>query len=64
LAELLRVGGEVRVYPLIDTTYVRYPHLDELRRWLDGRGHPSEVRRVGYEFQRGADQVLVVAPRA
>lgn len=62
LAELLRVGGEVRVYPLVDTTYVRYPGLDALRRRLEDGGHASEVRRVAYEFQRGANEVLVVAP--
>lgn len=63
LDELTRVAGEVRVYPLIDTAYERYPALDELRRGLDARGHPSEVRRVEYAFQRGADEVLVVAAR-
>lgn len=64
LTELARVAGEVRVYPLIDTTYVRYPHLDVLRRELEAGGRPTEVRRVAYEFQRGADEVLIVGPRA
>lgn len=60
LRELLRVAGEVRVYPLMDTSYVRYPAIDALRRRLADDGFDSEVRRVDYEFQRGADEVLVL----
>ena len=52
---------EVRVYPLMDTAYVRHPAIDDLRRRLGADGIDSEVRRVGYEFQRGATEVLVVA---
>lgn len=63
LRELLRVAAEeVRVYPLIDTTYQRYPALDGLRRRLGADGVQSEVRRVDYEFQRGGDEVLVLRP--
>ncbi|MGD9573015.1 MAG: hypothetical protein AB7V62_14095 [Thermoleophilia bacterium] len=63
LRELLRVAREeVRVYPLIDTAYQRHPALDAIRRALEGDGAESEVRRVDYEFQRGATEVLVIAP--
>jgi hypothetical protein len=60
LRELLRVAGEVRVYPLIDTAYRRYEGLDALRRELAREGAESEVRRVDYELQRGGDEMLVV----
>lgn len=60
LRELLRVAGQVRVYPLIDTAYVRYPGIDDLRRALAADGAESEVRHVDYAFQRGADEVLVL----
>jgi hypothetical protein len=61
LRELLRVAREeVRLYPLIDTAYVRYAGLDGLRRALEADGVTSEVRRVDYEFQRGANEVLVL----
>jgi hypothetical protein len=65
LRELLRVvRDEVRLFPLIDTAYVRYPAIDDLRRRLDAGGVESEVRRVDYEFQRGGNEVLVLqAPR-
>lgn len=65
LRELLRVAGEVRVYPLIDTAYRRYERLEDLRRRLADDGVESEVRRVDYELQRGGDEMLALrAPRA
>jgi hypothetical protein len=63
LRELLRVAREeVRVYPLIDTAYVRHPAIDALRRRLGADGVESEVRTVDYAFQSGASEVLVLAP--
>ncbi len=63
LRELLRVAREeVRVYPLIDTAYVRHPGIDELRRRLARDGVESEVRPVDYEFQRGGNEVLILWP--
>ena len=63
LRELLRVAREeVRVFPLIDTAYVRHPAVDALRRRLGADGVESEVRRVEYEFQRGGDEVLILRP--
>lgn len=67
LRELLRVAREeVRLYPLIDTAYVRHPRVDALRRLLEAEGVQTEVRRVDYAFQRGATEVLILrraAPR-
>jgi len=63
LRELVRVAGEeVRLYPLIDTAYQRYGAIDDLRHALLADGADSEIRPVGYRFQRGADEVLVLAP--
>lgn len=59
--ELARVcSGEVRMFPLVDTTTAQWPHLDQLRRDLEGVGHGSEVRQVPYEFIRGGNEMLVV----
>lgn len=61
LRELIRVGGhEVRIFPLIDTTVAPSPHLDDLRRTLAAEGVASELRRVPYEFQRGAHTMMVL----
>lgn len=65
LRELARVSaGEVRAYPLVDVAALPYPRLDELRADLRDAGLESEVRRVPYEFQRGADRMLVVSASA
>ena len=63
LRELLRVAREeVRLYPLIDTAYVRHPRIDALRRLVEAEGVATEVRRVDYGFQRGATEVLILRP--
>ncbi len=66
LRELVRVSRrEIRVFPLIDTTMTPSPYLDDLRRTLQIDGVSSELRRVPYEFQRGAHTMLVLgAPEA
>lgn len=62
LLELTRVTrGEVRVFPLHDTTGLRYPALDALRARLRERGVESELRRAGcaYSVVAGSDRMLV-----
>ncbi len=62
LRELCRVAAEVRVFPLVvQGNGAPVPFLDDVRRALDEDGFGSEVRKVPYEFQRGADQMLVLA---
>ena len=58
--ELVRVGRETRIFPLVDTTTTPWPHLSRLRTDLATCGVASEVRRVGYEFIRGGDEMLVL----
>ena len=58
LRELLRVAAEVRVFPLTDLSGTRSPHLPALRGQFE-----TELRRVDYEFLRGANEMLVVRPR-
>jgi len=61
LRELVRVSrGQVRVFPLIDTTVTPSPYLDALRRALESEGAETALRRVPYHFQRGADTMLVI----
>ena len=62
LVELTRVAGEVRVFP----TVMQGPgdpvaFWDELMSQLEGDGLAVERRQVPYEFQRGADTMLVVS---
>ncbi len=61
--EMLRVAsGEVRIFPLVDTTTAPWPHLTRLRAELGGEGVQSEVRPVGYEFIRNGGEMLVLRP--
>jgi hypothetical protein len=63
LRELVRVAREeVRLFPLIDTSYVRHPAVDDLRRRLAAGGVDSEVRGIDYELQRGGNEVLILRP--
>jgi hypothetical protein len=61
LRELIRVGAEVRVFPLVvQRTGEPVPFLEAVRRELGAAGADSEVRRVPYEFQRGGNRMLVL----
>lgn len=61
IAELMRVSrGEVRIFPLVAVgESTPYPRLGELRENLVARGINSRIVEVDYEFQRGADEMLV-----
>lgn len=66
LLELVRVtGGEVRVYPLHDTTGDPWPGLSALRAALQKRGVSSGIRSTGcaYAQRPGSDRMLVCTRR-
>ncbi|MCF6207555.1 MAG: class I SAM-dependent methyltransferase [Sulfurovum sp.] len=58
--EMLRVANEVRIFPLVTLTNERSPHLDEVTAFLKAKGHTVEIVKTGYEFQKGADEMLRV----
>ena len=62
LQEMLRVAHEVRVFPLIALDSAPSPHLDFVSTYLENHGFGVEVKRVLYEFQRGASEMLVIKP--
>lgn len=59
LRELVRVAREVRVFPLVAMGSAAPLDLDDLRCALAADGVDTEVRGVGYEFQRGGREMLV-----
>jgi hypothetical protein len=60
LLELVRVtAGETRVFPLVDTTAVRYPRLDDVRAALAAQDVRSEIRRANCAWQTGGDEMFV-----
>lgn len=56
--ELLRVAGEVRVFPLLTLAGEPSPHLAPVCEALRRDGHAVEERKLPYEFQRGGDAML------
>ena len=58
--EMARVGGEVRIFPLVDLDGEPSRHLVPLRRELAGLGYDTAVRQVAYEFQKGGNEMLCV----
>lgn len=60
IEEMLRVAGEVRIFPLITLEGRPSPHLEEAFRWLTASGHRYEVQTVDYEFQRGGNRMLKI----
>lgn len=63
LLELHRVSrGEARIFPLLDQAGRPLNTLvSHLSAELAQLGVPTEIRHVNYEFQRGGDQMLVLA---
>ena len=53
--ELLRVAGEVRIFPLLTLDRRWSPHVQPVRTAMEAAGYTAEVVAVPYEFQRAED---------
>lgn len=61
LNELLRISkGEIRIFPLVDLKGKRYEHIDNIKNHLQNNGCAVEEVKVGYEFQKNANSMLVI----
>lgn len=58
MREMLRVCRQVRVFPLLDLDGERCKYLQPVIEALQADGFHIEVQRVGYEFQRGGNEML------
>jgi hypothetical protein len=56
--EMLRVAGEVRIFPLLTLARERSPHLVPLLEELGASGYAARVERVDYELQKGGNEML------
>jgi ubiquinone/menaquinone biosynthesis C-methylase UbiE len=63
IRELCRVAEEVRIYPLLELGASKSRHLGPLITALTQEGLQPELVEVGYEFQKGAHQMLRVGSR-
>lgn len=60
MLELCRVAKEVRVYPLVSLNGTRSKHLSPVRVKLSDDGFEVTTKKVAYQFQEGASEMLVV----
>ncbi|KXS44555.1 MAG: hypothetical protein AWU59_492 [Methanolobus sp. T82-4] len=56
--ELLRVAGEVRIFPLLDLNSRRSLHVDEVIDYVADKGYSVREEKVKYEFQKGGNRML------
>ncbi|HRI36920.1 MAG TPA: SAM-dependent methyltransferase [Nitrospira sp.] len=60
--EMLRIAGEVRVFPLLTLALKPSPYLMPLIEDLARDGYHHEILSVSYELQRGGNQMLCIKP--
>lgn len=60
LQEMLRVASEVRVFPIVTLNGTPSPHLAFIMSALRSLGFCVQRQHVAYEFQRGANEMLVI----
>jgi SAM-dependent methyltransferase len=58
--KILTVAKEFRIFPLYNMNAEPSAHLQPVTEELSQNGYDLEVHEVTYEFQRGANQMLVV----
>lgn len=63
LFEMLRIAGEVRVFPLLTLASKPSLYLTSLREDLTSAGYHHEICAVPYELQRGGNQMLCIKRR-
>lgn len=60
MRELLRISGQLRVFPLHGFSAEQSELVGELLESLRSEGYTTERRVVPFEFQRGANEMLVI----
>ena len=58
IREMLRVAGEVRIFPLLDMNANKSPYVKGIIE--EFRSEKIEVRKVNYEFQIGGNEMLII----
>jgi hypothetical protein len=62
--EMLRVASEVRIFPLLTLMLERSPYVQPLVENLKSEGFVASVEKVGYELQRGGNEILRIQKAA
>lgn len=58
--EMLRIAGEVRIFPLLDLSLKRSTYIDPLTEELLKDDYSVDIRKVEYEMQRGGNEMIVI----
>lgn len=58
--ELLRISPDVRIFPLLKLDGLPSPYVESVIQELSSRGFNVQVQLVGYEFQKGGNQMLKI----
>jgi len=58
--EMLRVVGEVRIFPILTLSNERSPYVDKIIQTLQSQGYKAEIVKTDYEFQKGANEMLKI----
>ncbi|PIG93384.1 SAM-dependent methyltransferase [Gloeocapsopsis sp. IPPAS B-1203] len=58
--ELLRISPDVRIFPLLNLDGKPSPYVESVIQELSSRGFNVQVQPVGYEFQKGGNQMLKI----
>ncbi|MFA5529192.1 MAG: hypothetical protein WDA11_00855 [Thiohalomonadaceae bacterium] len=60
IAELCRVSGEVRIFPLLQLGATPSPYVDPVMKHFRTEGYEVAKVQVSYEFQRSGNQMLKI----
>ncbi|MGD9947322.1 MAG: SAM-dependent methyltransferase [Desulfobulbus sp.] len=60
IGEMLRVAGEVRIFPVLTLDGKPSPYLEEIMEYFSNLRHSVSLHKVGYEFQRGGNEMLQI----
>ena len=58
IAEMCRVAGEVRIFPILNYNAETSPYVQPLIKTLSKHGYQVEIEHVPYEFQRNGNQMM------
>lgn len=60
LEELIRIGNEIRVFPVMNFDSTVSEHLDKIIEYFNNGKTTAYLEKADYEFQVGGNQMLVV----
>jgi len=60
IAELCRVAGEIRIFPLVTLAGNKSTYINDIENHFKDEGHTISIETVPYEFQRGGNEMMKI----